>query len=83
MKIFSVRSIYNLTSCTSYYYIDGEYSISELLQNIKRIVPYVIKNVAERTKRLIEVMKIKCWTNTPKTGENRTHLKNDTLIFDN
>lgn len=28
-------------------------------------------------------MKIKCWTNTPKTGENRTHLKNDTLIFDN
>lgn len=41
-----------------FYDIDGEYSISELSQDIyKIIVPYVTKNVADRTKRLVEAMK--------------------------
>ena len=67
-----------------FYDIDGEYSISELSQDIyKIIVPYVTKNVADRTKRLVEAMKIKCWRDAPKTDESRIHLQNGTLVFDN
>lgn len=63
-----------------FYDIDGEYLISELSKVIyERIKPYVIKNVADRTRRLVEAMKIKCYSPAPEPNEKTIHLKNGTL----
>lgn len=63
-----------------FYDIDGEYLISELSKVIyERIKPYVVKNVADRTKRLVEAMKIKCYRPAPVPDEHTIHLKNGTL----
>lgn len=63
-----------------FYDIDGEYLISELSKVIfERIKPYVVKNVADRTKRLVEAMKIKCYRPSPVPDERTIHLKNGTL----
>ena len=63
-----------------FYDIDGEYLVSELSKVIyERIKPYVIKNVADRTKRLVEAMKIKCYCPAPEPNEKTIHLKNGTL----
>ncbi len=63
-----------------FYDIDGEYLISELSKVIyERIKPYVIKNVADRTRRLVEAMKIKCYSPAPQPNEKTIHLKNGTL----
>lgn len=63
-----------------FYDIDGEYLISERSKVIyERIKPYVIKNVADRTRRLVEAMKIKCYSPAPEPNEKTIHLKNGTL----
>lgn len=63
-----------------FYDIDGEYLISELSKFIyERIKPYVVKNVADRTKQLVEAMKIKCYRPSPIPDERTIHLKNGTL----
>lgn len=63
-----------------FYDIDGEFLISELSKVIyERIKPYVIKNVTDRTKRLVEAMKIKCYRPAPEPNEHTIHLKNGTL----
>ena len=63
-----------------FYDIDGEFLISELSKIIyERIKPYVIKNVADRTKRLVEAMTIKCYRPAPEPNEHTIHLKNGTL----
>ena len=45
----------------------------------ERIKPYVTKNVADRTKRLVEAMKIKCYRPSLVPDERTIHLKNGTL----
>ena len=63
-----------------FYDIDGEFLISELSKVIyERIKPYVVKNVADRTKRLVEAMKIKCYRPAPEPNKHTIHLKNGTL----
>lgn len=57
--------------------MDGEYLISELSKDIYgSIKPYILKNVADRTKRLVEAMKI---NPAPVPDEHTIHLKNGTL----
>jgi putative DNA primase/helicase len=63
-----------------FYDMDGEYSISQLSRDIYECIkPYVKKNVADRTKRLVEAMKIKCYRPAPVPDENTIHLQNGTL----
>lgn len=74
---------HNLYCINGFFYdMDGEYSTAELSQDIyEKIKSYVTKNVADRTKRLTEAMKIKCRRETPKADENKIHLKNGTLVL--
>ena len=66
-----------------FYDMDGEYTIPELSRDIyNRIKPYIEKNVADRTKRLIEAMKIKCYCPAPDVNENIIHVGNGTLVLD-
>lgn len=63
-----------------FYDMDGEYLATELSKVIyERIKPYVVKNMADRTKRLVEAMKIKCYRPAPVPDEHTIHLKNGTL----
>lgn len=63
-----------------FYDMDGEYLATELSKVIyERIKPYVVKNVADRTKRLVEAMKIKCYRPATVPDEHTIHLKNGTL----
>ncbi|SEH78178.1 putative DNA primase/helicase [Ruminococcus flavefaciens] len=63
-----------------FYDNDGEYPLEELNNLIYRCISqYVTKNVADRTKRLVEAMKIKCYRPAPVPDEKTIHVKNGTL----
>ncbi|WP_303800075.1 phage/plasmid primase, P4 family [Ruminococcus flavefaciens] len=77
-ELLSQHTLYCINGL--FYDIDGEYLATELSKVIyERIKPYVTKNVADRTKRLVEAMKIKCYHPAPVPDERTIHLKNGTL----
>lgn len=77
-ELLSQHTLYCINGL--FYDIDGEYLATELSKVIyERIKPYVTKNVADRTKRLVEAMKIKCYCPSPVPDERTIHLKNGTL----
>lgn len=64
--------------------LNGEYNLSELSKEIYELIkPYVIRNIADRTKRIIEALKYKCYTPPPALNENVIHVRNGMLKIKN
>ena len=58
-RIFSAHNILKITSYTAlticFFDLNGEYNLSELSKEIYELIkPYVIRNIADRTKKIIE-----------------------------